>query len=83
MVSSSAERVRKHRETMRAKGLRLIQMWVPDTRAPGFEEAFRREVRLAAEADRRDPDMVSFLDGLLEDAFEGVEPAEIVESGGE
>jgi len=29
---SSREKVRAYRERMRAKGLRLVQMWVPDTK---------------------------------------------------
>ena len=37
---SSREKVRAYRERMRAKGLRLVQMWVPDTetRDAGGEE---------------------------------------------
>jgi len=31
-TKSSREKVRAYRERMRAKGLRLVQMWVPDTR---------------------------------------------------
>jgi hypothetical protein len=30
---------------MRAKGMRLLQMWVPDTQAPGFAEEARRQSR--------------------------------------
>jgi hypothetical protein len=35
---AARERVRKHRESLRARGLRPIQIWVPDTRKPGFRE---------------------------------------------
>ncbi len=31
-----AERVKKHREKLREKGLRPRQIWVPDTRLPEF-----------------------------------------------
>jgi hypothetical protein len=45
--SSSRERTRRYRERMRAKALR-IELWVPDTRAPGFaEEAHRQALALA------------------------------------
>ena len=34
-------RVKKHRAALRAAGLRPIQIWVPDTRHPGFTEEAR------------------------------------------
>lgn len=39
-------RVAAHRATLRARGLRPIQIWVPDTRAPGFAAEARRQARL-------------------------------------
>lgn len=45
---SSREKVRAHRERLRAQGLRPIQIWVPDTRDPKFaEEANRQALALA------------------------------------
>jgi len=45
-VKSSREKVRAYRERMRAKGLRLVQMWVPDTRSPEFAaEAHQQSLR--------------------------------------
>jgi Antitoxin MazE-like len=35
--------VRRYRERMRAKGLRQIQLWVPDTRSPAFAAECRRQ----------------------------------------
>ena len=46
MVLSRAERVERRRAKLRAAGLRPIQIWVPDTRAPGFAEECRRQSRL-------------------------------------
>jgi hypothetical protein len=43
MSMSSAPRVQKHRAQLRAAGLRPIQIWVPDTRRPGFAEECRRQ----------------------------------------
>ncbi|MDG5494482.1 antitoxin MazE family protein [Niveispirillum sp. BGYR6] len=43
MSMSSASRVQKHRAQLRAAGLRPIQIWVPDTRRPGFAEECRRQ----------------------------------------
>ena len=34
---------------MRAAGLRPVQIWVPDTRAPGFAEEMRRQCLALAE----------------------------------
>ena len=34
---TSREKVAAHRAKMRAQGMRLIQMWVPDTRTPEFK----------------------------------------------
>jgi hypothetical protein len=39
MKSTSAARVQKHRESLRASGLRPIQLWVPDTRNKSFAAA--------------------------------------------
>jgi hypothetical protein len=33
---SGAQRVREHRQRLRAQGLRPIQIWVPDVRSPDF-----------------------------------------------
>jgi hypothetical protein len=43
MPKSTAMRVQKHRDNLRASGLRPIQIWVPDTRKKGFQkECFRQ-----------------------------------------
>jgi hypothetical protein len=45
---TSRESVEKYRGRMRAAGFRLVQLWVPDTRARGFVKECRRQSRLAA-----------------------------------
>jgi hypothetical protein len=35
--------VTRHRAKMRKSGMRLLQLWVPDTAAPGFAEECRRQ----------------------------------------
>ena len=51
---STAERVKKHRDALRAAGLRPVQIWVPDTRQPGFAAECRRQsLSLAADAAAR------------------------------
>ena len=44
----SAAKVRRYRARLRAQGLRPIQIWVPDTRAPGFAAAAKRQARAVA-----------------------------------
>lgn len=39
-------RVAAHRAGLRARGLRPVQLWVPDTRAAGFAAEARRQARL-------------------------------------
>ncbi|MDE0703749.1 MAG: DUF3018 family protein [Rhodospirillaceae bacterium] len=51
----------------RIVGLRLVQLWVPDSRAPGFAEEGRRQTARAAASDRADADLGGFLDAALED----------------
>lgn len=44
---SSRDKVRAYRQRMRAKGLRLVQMWLPDTRTPEFAAEAHRQSLLA------------------------------------
>jgi hypothetical protein len=46
MRANVSERVQKHRAGLRASGLRPIQIWVADTRCPGFAEECSRQSRL-------------------------------------
>jgi len=43
MTTSTSARVQKHRAALRESGLRPVQIWVPDTRRPGFPEECRRQ----------------------------------------
>jgi hypothetical protein len=47
-ASEVRKRVAAHRAELRRRGLRPIQIWVPDTRAPGFAAEARRQSRLVA-----------------------------------
>ena len=44
-------RVQKYRDAQRMAGLRLVQLWVPDTRRPDFAAECQRQSRLVAQAD--------------------------------
>lgn len=45
---SVRERVATHRDRLRSQGLRPVQIWVPDVRAPGFADEAHRQSALAA-----------------------------------
>lgn len=67
MPASISARVQKRRDALRAAGLRPVQIWVPDTRRPGFAAECARQSALMAEADRNDPELMADLDAALED----------------
>lgn len=60
-------RVQRHRAALRMAGLRPVQIWVPDTRRPGFAEECRRQCLLVAQADSADAAMQQFMDEALAD----------------
>ena len=43
MPSIHDSKVARHRERMRAAGLRPVQFWVPDTRSPEFTAQVRQQ----------------------------------------
>ena len=50
-AKSTRIKVQAHRERLRAQGLRPLQIWVPDVRAPSFRaEAHRQSAAVAASA---------------------------------
>lgn len=62
---SSRDKVRAYRERMRKQGLRPIQIWVPDVRAPSFGlEAHRQSQAVAASEGAVDDQ--AFIDSISE-----------------
>jgi hypothetical protein len=65
---TSQPRVQRRRDKLRAAGLRPIQIWVPDTRAPGFAAECARQCRLVvASPDREADDWLDSLNSEMED----------------
>ena len=60
---SLVDRVRGHRERLRAQGLRPIQIWVPDVRSPDFA-AQAHEQSLAIATSTASIDEQAFIDAL-------------------
>jgi hypothetical protein len=56
-------KVREHRARLRRQGLRPIQIWVPDTRAPAFRaEAHRQSLAVAMSAQEEEDQ--AFIDAV-------------------
>ena len=54
--TGSSRRVREHRARLREQGLRPVQIWVPDDRAPGFAEEAHRQSRAVAASEQAQDD---------------------------
>jgi hypothetical protein len=63
--SGSRDKVRAHRERLRRRGLRPIQVWVPDVHAPGFRREARRQSRLVGTSPHEADDQ-AFVDSVSE-----------------
>lgn len=72
MPVSISDRVQKRRNTLRAAGMRPLQIWVPDTRRPGFAAECARQGALVAASDARDPELNDFLEEAA-DSIDGWE----------
>ncbi len=64
--SRSAASMRKHREEMRRRGFKLVQIWVPDPDAPGFAEEMRRQSLAVANSPNEERHL-RMLDEALDD----------------
>ena len=80
-ASTSAERVAKRRAALRAQGLRPVQIWVPDTRAPGFAEEYARQAAIADAANRADPELRQIEETVAADIAEHLDALETEQSG--
>lgn len=55
------ERHRSYRDRLKARGMRQIVLWVPDTRRPGFVDEIRRQLALV-EKSPEDREALSFIE---------------------
>jgi regulator of protease activity HflC (stomatin/prohibitin superfamily) len=65
-IRSSRDKVRLHRERLRAQGLRPVQIWVPDVRARSFISAARKQSKSVAASKRATADQ-RFIDAVSND----------------
>jgi hypothetical protein len=60
---TSRDKVKAYRQRLRRQGLRPIQIWVPDVRAPGFAEEARRQSLVVANSPGEKDDQ-AFVDAI-------------------
>lgn len=65
MATPGSERVQKRREALRAAGLRPVQIWVPDTRQPGFAAECRRQSALLT-ADPQEDETLDWIERVAD-----------------
>jgi hypothetical protein len=63
--SSVAKRVHKHRNALRAAGLRPIQIWVPDVRSKSFATQARKQ-SLAISRSAQEQDDLAFIESIAD-----------------
>ncbi len=56
----------RHRQRLRAAGLRPVQIWIPDRRVPGFAEECRRQARVANAAAEVEGDALDFIEEVAD-----------------
>ena len=61
----SRDKVRAHRERLRRRGLRPLQLWVPDVRSRTFAREAHRQSALVG-ADVREAEEQDFIDAISE-----------------
>lgn len=66
---SSRDKVRLHRERLRAQGLRPVQIWVPDVHAPSFARTASQQSKAVATSKRAMADQ-GFIDAISDHAGE-------------
>lgn len=63
--TSSITRVQKHRANLRARGMRPVQLWVPDTRSADFAAECRRQSALL-DADPQERELLDWIEQVAD-----------------
>jgi len=56
----------RYRESQRKKGMKLVRIWVPDAKAPGFAEEAERQAKLLRGAPE-ELEALDFIEAVLAD----------------
>ena len=64
-VNAYPERHRAYRDRLKARGMRQVVLWVPDTRRPGFADEMRRQLALV-EGSTEDRQTLDFIEAAAD-----------------
>jgi hypothetical protein len=64
-AKSSRQKVQAYRDRMRRRGMKLVQIWVPDPKSPHFAAEARRQAQLIAVSPHEKEDQ-AFIDSVSE-----------------
>lgn len=62
MSISVNQRVKKHRDKLKASGLRPIQIWVPDTGKKGFAKECDKQCKIIAKDTKSEKEIMDWMD---------------------
>ena len=65
MATNVNERVQRHRDSMRAGGMRQVHIWVPDTRKKSFANEWAKQSR-SIRGDAADTDVQDWIEEAAE-----------------
>lgn len=65
--SSSAARVRRHREAMRKQGLKPVTLWLPDPSDPAYVAECRRQSQLTRD-DPHEKEIMDWIEAVYDDS---------------
>ena len=65
MQTTVSQRVEKHRASLRAAGMRPVQIWIPDTRRKDFADECRRQ-SLMLRADDNEKEILEFMEAIAD-----------------
>jgi len=60
-----SDKFRRYRARLKSKGLRQIQLWVPDTSHPGFQASLSRQLA-RIESAREDHEALDFIEEVAD-----------------
>jgi hypothetical protein len=63
-ATAARKTVQRYRDRMRDSGLRLVQVWLPDTRARGFADECRRQSLAAKRVIRSECEAMAWVEAL-------------------
>lgn len=64
-TKQDSEKFRRYRARLKARGLRQIQIWVPDTKRPDFQAELRRQLAIVENA-REDREALEFIEAAAD-----------------